>query len=237
MYSVNFFKRIIFVVLFCFFKSHFFGQTSKGILKQLTKTEINGIFSKDQLVGYGINFPIQSAYIYTDSQIQKLVILTESNDSIGFKKDTCNFKLKAIGLVKQNESWQKLWEVNDFILRTQNETSVWFWTKYLEANDYDKDGKPELYIVYGTNGMNNLSDGRLKFVVVKDDKKYVVRQQSGVLDFERNLQIDKTFYELPEPIQRRVKDLMNLTSKNQNIIFPFNWEKGMTQKKNKISER
>lgn len=234
---VSFFVRLVFVVLFCFSKNYFFAQTSKGILKQLTKSEVNGIFSKEELVSLQINLTIQSAYTYTDSQEQKLLVFTESNDSIGLKKDTCNFKIKAMGLVKQNESWKKLWEVNDFILRSQNETSIWFWTKYLEANDFDKDSKPELYLVYGTNGMNGLNDGRLKFVVVKDDKKYVVRLQSGVLDFERNLQIDKTFYELPSSIQKRVNEIMNLTSKNQNIIFPFGWENGMTQKKTKISER
>ena len=92
-------------------------------------------------------------------------------------------------------------------------------------------------MVYGTSGDNGLDDGRLKILVYFKNKKFAVRHQNGVLDFERNTRIDSAFYLLPGEIINSVTSIMKNIIDNDQAIFPNGWEKAMDGKKTYIEER
>ena len=85
--------------------------------------------------------------------------------------------------------------------------------------------------------MNGTADGRIKFVVNYKGQKITIRHQNGVLDFERETQVDKAFYGLPTALQMAVKQKMELMVKNGQAIFPAGWQAAMKAGKTSIHER
>ncbi len=139
-----------------------------------------------------IHFPIFRVYKYADKAGLYYCILTESRNQITADKDTFNYKIKAINVRKGVDSFSKVWEINDNIIKNDNdESSIWFWTKYVEFKDYNDDGLVEPIIIYGTSGANGYSDGRIKFIIYYQGQKVAIRHQNGVLDPERETQVDR----------------------------------------------
>lgn len=48
--------------------------------------------------------------------------------------------------------------------KDEMEASIWFWTNYSGFADLDKDGLIDPILIYGTSGMNNTDDGRVKIL-------------------------------------------------------------------------
>ncbi|MBO9567124.1 MAG: hypothetical protein J7621_30405 [Niastella sp.] len=185
-----------------------------------------------------INFPIFRTYRYTDKEGVHYCILTESREKITTDGDTINLKIKAINVKVVNGTLVKVWEINDNIIKDErNESSIWFWTKYADFKDYDGDGLAEPVITYGTAGMNGYGDGRIKFIIYYKGQKTAIRHQNGVLDYERETQVDKSFYVLPQALQAGVKQKMELMVANERAIFPAGWQKDMKNKETQIDER
>lgn len=204
----------------------------------LTNQQINTLFPSSVQKNFGINFPIYRAYKYSDKAGQYYCLLTENIDKIANGKDTLHTKIKAINLKVEKASFIKLWEINDFVLaKEKQESNIWFWTKYCSFNDVDKDGIPDPIIVYGTKGANGYDDGRIKFIIYYKDQKYAIRHQNGVLDFERETQVDKAFYSLPKAIQASIQQKMEAMTKNNQAIFPAGWQTSMKQQKTAFNER
>lgn len=132
------------------------------------------------------------------------------------------------------------WSVLDFILAQGNpnseEFSIWFWTKYFQLADLDKDGYIEPILIYGTSGFNETGDGRIKILVYYRGAKRAIRHQNGMLDHTRNTQVDSMFYELPMIVQEQVKKLMVTLKKDGNAIFPAGWEAAMRNKEQYFDE-
>ncbi len=229
------------ILLFLIFvSSQVFGQNNSNDTKILTKKEISEIFVESVKEKFKISYAIFRACKFTDKSGQFFVLFTESNDSISVKKDTFNRKIKALKLAYTNKELVKEWEINDFTIKQVNaaefENSIWFWTKYCAFKDLDKDGFIDPIIVYGTSGINQFGDGRIKILVYYKGQKTAIRHQNGVLDFERNTQIDKSFYALPLQIQEEIKQIMTQISNDNKAIFPAGWQEGMKKKKEKLSE-
>ena len=225
-------KKLIFILLF------FTGLTNPVLKAQiiLPDQEVAQIFNAAVKTQFNLQYPIFRVYKYIDKAGMFYTVLTESRDSIGQKKDTFSFKIKAVTLKNENGKLSKTWELSDAADKTKKgEKAIWFWSKYADFKDLDNDAITDPIIVYGTEGQNHYEYGRLGIAIFYKGQKVMVRQQNGTLDIERKLQIEKPFYSLPQQVQSAVIEKMKLLAKKWQAIFPLDWEKAMAQKKTVIN--
>lgn len=202
----------------------------------LPEKEVAQIFTPAVKSQFNIQYPIFRVYKYIDKAGQFYTVLTESRDSIGSNKDTISFNVKAVTLKNENGKLSKAWELSDAIDKAKKgEQAIWFWSKYIDFKDLDKDAMAEAIIVYGTEGANHFEDGRIGIAIFYKGQKTMVRQQNGTLDFERKLQVEKKFYVLPKPIQHAVIEKMKALAKKWQAIFPVGWEQAMAKKQTVIT--
>jgi hypothetical protein len=200
------------------------AQQKSSTSEILSLKQIQTIFTDSIKNKFKINYPIFRIYKYTDKSGDFLCVLTESTDSITSNKDTFNHSIKAINLKVDKDKLVKVWELNDNTIKNEKEeTSIWFWTRFFDFKDFNNDGLVEPIIVYGTRAMNGYDDGRIKFVVFYNGQKIAIRHQNGVLDYERQTQIDKAFYSLPEKLKDNIKSKMALMTKEDKAIFTATW--------------
>ncbi|MEP0365604.1 MAG: hypothetical protein ABJN36_08980 [Cyclobacteriaceae bacterium] len=203
------------------------GQTSN---RQLEASEIDQLFTEELKKKLNIDFPIYRSYEYIDNIGTHYLILTEHPDANGEKSEH-NDSIKAYSYRITDSGWQINWQLKDFILPNGNpnsrEYSIWFWSKYLTLDDIDNDGNIEPIIVYGTSGMNGTGDGRIKILTYHNGTKRAIRHQNGILDFQRNTQVDELFYELPNSVQDAVIAIMNQITSSEHGIFPAGWNSAM----------
>ena len=235
---MRFTYTFIFLVFF-FCKAN--AQADSTTNRILSKTETDEFFNDTFKKKYLINFSIFRAYTYTDKSGTFYVALTESADAVNKEKDTVNFTIKALNFKvdKDKTVTLKKWEINDFRLPSvkgiEQETSIWFWTKYCEFKDIDGDGLVDPVIVYGTFGGNGYDDGRAKIIMFYKGQKVAIRHQNGILDSERKTQVDLLFYATPEKIQQHVKGIMAKMEEKKHAIFPSAYAEKMSKKTTQIS--
>jgi hypothetical protein len=208
-------------------------------IKELKKDEFDKLITEQCKKENGINFPIYKAVEYNDKLGKHFFIATESKDSIS-GKDTLNKKIKGIVLKLSGGVLKKEFEFTDFVSRNvpgDKEKNIWFWIKYINLEDLNKDSIADPIMVYGTHGINGYDDGRVKILIYYKGKKIAIRQQNGVLDYERSLQIESAFYQLPESIRKIVISEMKKIEQNRLTIFPGNWQQAMKLKKTKITNQ
>lgn len=224
------------IALFCLTTA--FTQKVPVTSDVLTSKQLTKLFTDSIRNTLNISFPIFRVYKYSDKAGQYYCILTESRNVITADKDTFNHKIKAINIKANNGSFIKIWEINDNIIKNDNdENSIWFSTKYTEIKDVDGDGLADPIIIYSTSAANGLDDGRIKIIIYYREQKVTIRHQNGVLDFERETQVDKGFYELPKSLQTSIKQKMEQMVKNNHAIFPAGWQTAMKNKKTAFNER
>lgn len=215
-----------------------FGQIKT--VSVVSTTEVNKIFSAEVKKKFAITYNIYRVYRYGDSGGTYLLAMTENIAKITAKKDTITDKIKGIFFKENGSVIEKQAEIVDFTIKqatsNEQEKTMWFWSKYCVFEDLDNDGIVEPIIVYGTKGINNYGDGRIKILIFYKGKKVAIRHQNGVLDGERNTQLDATFYDLPQAIQKKVATIMGNITTNENGIFPAGWEEAMKNRKTKIAE-
>ncbi len=152
-----------------------------------------------------------------------------------------NDSIQGFSIKMEDRQFKTEWFISDFKLKQGKEiveeTSIWFWTKYISLADIDKDGLSDPIIVYGTSGINGTQDGRIKILIFYKGAKRAIRHQNGILDSERNTQVDSVFYTLPVEIQGYVKGLMRKMMGDNKTLFPSGWEDALQKKKIKIDER
>jgi hypothetical protein len=208
-----------------------FAQTSSLTSDIVSSKQLADLLTDSIKKEMKINFPVYRAYRNADKSGTHYCILTESRDVIK-DNDTMHHKIKAVTLLEVDGKLSKAWELNDNIIKSeQEENSIWFWTKYMEFKDYDKDNLIDPFIIYGTSGMNGTSNGRIKILIYYKGQKVAIRHQNGVLDFERETQVDQAFYNLPFLLQMAVQKKMELMTKNNVAIFPAGWQTAMKNKK------
>lgn len=195
----------------------------------LTDDEINSIFGDEARSSLGIDFPILKAWRYADKSGKHYLVLTEreyDKREGGALYDA----IKAFSVGVGKSGLTRDWLVKDFVEIADQERSIWFWTKYIDIGDYDGDGLVDPILVYGTSGVNDLEDGRVKIIIYYKQKKVAVRHQNSIDDYGRHTKVDKQFYELPEPLQDRVKEIMHRMEQDENTVFPA-YKQGMNQRK------
>ncbi|QCX38642.1 hypothetical protein FF125_09435 [Aureibaculum algae] len=223
------------ILLFLLIYNFSIGQTSNVTNKQLSKQEIESTFTENIRKQLKIDNSIYRIYEYNDKIGKHFVIMTQNKIDCEQRKE-CFDSIKVFCYLFQNKTYKMEWKLKDFIVPNSYEYSISHWTKYFSLDDYDKDGIADPIIIYGTFGMNDTGDGRIKIVIYYKGNKRVIRHQNGILDDERHTQVDKEFYKLPIEIQSNVKTIMKNININGHGIFPSGWEKAMKNKELKIIE-
>jgi hypothetical protein len=197
----------------------------------LTQPQIEALFTEAVKALIDMPFTLYKAFTYTDNSGKYYLALTESMDEKK-EKDTSSKNIKAI-LLKDLNGLKSVMEINDNITPTLNEEyTISFWTKYIS---FEKAGNTIVpIIIYGTKGMNNYMDGRIKVVILYNNKKILIRHQNAVLDGERLTTIDKAFYTLPIAIQNVVKQKITAMENAEHAILGNDWKNEMKKKKTEI---
>jgi hypothetical protein len=225
-----------FLIIFSFFTLFTEGgmaQKSKTKSELLTVEQMVDLFPYSVKNTLGITYPIFRVYKNTDKSGEYYCVLTESADSVSVrtKRDTFNRNLKAYNFKLEKKAFKKIWEFTDYITDENNqEENIWFWSKYLDFQDYDKDGLIDPIIVYGTSTTNGFDDGRIKILLHYKGQKVAIRHQNSVLDGGRITQIDPTFYTLPNPLQDALIKKIELLEAYKHAIFPNKWQEAFLKK-------
>ena len=212
--------------------------------RQLSENEIDSIFSSEIKRKYDINFEVYRGYSYDDKEGGHILLMTEKptpkkGDTFGKEHlNEYHDSIKAYFFDVSNAKLKLKRTLTDFIKTNEvsKEYSIAYWTKFFELGDYDDNGTIDPILIYGTYGMNGTGDGRIKIIVLQDNKKIVIRHQNGTLDYERNTQVDAEFYDLPRGIQKQVIKQMKAIIENDSAIFPSGWQEAMKAKKLKFDE-
>ena len=189
-------------------------------------------------VELGIDYPIFKVYDFVDSRGPALIVLTESNESKNAKGEPINSTVTAFMLRGSEGNFTKEWEnTHDISKDVQNEKSIWYWSKYFDCMDVDKDGESEIFLVFGTAGMNGFDDGRVFIEIYYKGSIISIEHQNAVKDMVRIILISPEFYTLPQSVQNKVIYKMKQMETAKQTIFPNNWEQKMALKKTEIRER
>lgn len=187
----------------------------------LTDMEIKKLFPAEVLQQIGVEFPIFRVYPFEDKDGKQYLILTEKVTK-GNIQDENSLKrsIKAFNVSFEEDKTVKVrWAITDYI--NENESSIWFWSRYLRLKDLDNDGFVDPIVVYGTKSIygDHFEEGRVKILIYHLGKKIAIRQQNSEMDDGRHTQVDKSFYALPLGIKKKVYDMIEYLEDNRHALF------------------
>ena len=187
----------------------------------LTDMEIKKLFPAEVLQQIGVEFPIFRVYPFEDKDGKQYLILTEKVTK-GNIQDENSLKrsIKAFNVSFEEDKTVKIrWTITDYI--NENESSIWFWSRYLRLKDLDNDGFVDPIVVYGTKSIygDHFEEGRVKILIYHLGKKIAIRQQNSEMDDGRHTQVDKSFYALPLGIKKKVYDMIEYLEDNRHALF------------------
>uniref|UniRef100_UPI00404972F8 M949_RS01915 family surface polysaccharide biosynthesis protein n=1 Tax=Flavobacterium sp. TaxID=239 RepID=UPI00404972F8 len=186
----------------------------------------------------GIKYPVFKVFQFQDTKGVALIVLTESNDTVNAKAEPINTTVAAFLLRESDGNFKKEWESKYSIANNlQNESSIWYWSKYFECIDVDNDGEFELFLVYGTAGINGLDDGRVFIELFHKGKSSTIAHQNAINDSFRITTISPSFYTLPKEVKNKGIQKMQLMVTAKQAIFPTNWEENMAKNQVEINEQ
>ena len=187
----------------------------------LPEMEIKKHFPAEVLQQIGVEFPIFRVYSFEDKSGKQYLILTEKVIKGNIQDEKSSKKsIKAFNVSFEEDKTVKIrWTITDYI--NENESSIWFWTRYLRLKDLDNDGFVDPIVVYGTKSIygEHFEEGRVKIITYHLGKKIVIRHQNSEMDDARHTQVDKSFYALPLSIKKKVYDIIDLLEDNGHSLF------------------
>lgn len=150
-------KFVFSLVLICI---TFYFSAQSSAYPYLDSNQLKLRFNEKVIAEYEIDFPIFRVYEFEDTKGKHELVLTEKPSQTEFSGSD---SIKAFCFLIKDGNKELEWELNDFILKpekSQQETSIWFWTKFLRLEDLDDNGIVDPIIVYGTSGGNGTEDGK-----------------------------------------------------------------------------
>ena len=187
----------------------------------LPEMEIKKHFPAEVLQQIGAEFPIFKVYPFEDKSGKQYLILTEKVIKGNIQDEKSSKKsIKAFNVSFEEDKTVKVrWTITDYI--NENESSIWFWPRYLRLKDLDNDGFVDPIVVYGTKSIygEHFEEGRVKIITYHLGKKIVIRHQNSEMDDARHTQVDKSFYALPLSIKKKIYDIIDLLEDNGHSLF------------------
>lgn len=212
------------IIVFLLIISSVSSQIRKNESKILDSIQVGNIFTKKEKKNLKIKYPIVRVYKYHDITGENYLVLTERKDIRSGKEEAVNDSIQAFNFKVKDGLLKEEWSLRDFIIKDEyvKEDSIWFWTKYIDVNDYDNDGVMEPIIIYGTS--EEYDYDRMKMLVYHKGKKKGVRHQNASLDDDRITQVDKSIFLLPIEIKKEIKLLINKIEDNNHSMFNYTFK-------------
>src|SRR5262249_51163213 len=123
------------LILFLFGPGFSKAQPGSPKSEILPASQVAAIFTDSIKKEFKISYPIFRVIHYTDKSGQYYCVLTESMDTVVKGEeglDTLSRALKAVDLKIDQDKLAKAWEINDFIIKKQDEITIRFWTRFSE---------------------------------------------------------------------------------------------------------
>ncbi|MFH0894400.1 MAG: hypothetical protein V2A54_08180 [Bacteroidota bacterium] len=217
------------------------AQENMGKAWLLSPGARDSLLTPDVKARLGIRFPVFKAYTYTDKSGEYCVVLTERSYKPREKETDFNDTIQAFCFTKKGADLSPYWSLRDFILKggdnRSEETSIWFFSKFMLFDDLDNDGKVDPVVVYGTTADNGSDDGRIRILVYYKGQKRAIRHQNSPYDGGRYTKVDAEYYDLPQSIQTRVLKVMEDLYEADRAIFPAGYKEKMKLKKTSFDEK
>lgn len=208
-------------------EKQFNKEIKENYCKVLNDEEIKYKFSKKEKNRLGIRFKIIKCFEYYDKSGENYLVLTE-RENIRGKENKNNDSIVAFNLKIKNGVIHKESTIKDWIIKGKytEEESIWFWTKYIDVKDYDKDGFMEPIIIYGSSVEDGNDDDRMKMVLYHKGTKKLIRHYNSSLDDNRYTQVDKTIFLLNRKIKMRIRELLIKIENNRHSTFNYIYVNG-----------
>lgn len=132
-------------------------------------------------------------------------------------KDTTNNSIEALAFRADHGGNLVHWSIKDERSRKDQETNIWFWTKYCSFKDLDGDKRIDPVIVYGSKDENGYK--RIKIITIYKNRKYVIRANESDLDSGRSFKQDKEIDTLPVPVRKHLQSLLQSIRKGQGVLL------------------
>jgi len=132
-------------------------------------------------------------------------------------KDTTNNSIEAIAFRADHGGNLIHWSIKDERKSENEETNIWFWTKYCSFKDLDGDNRIDPIIVYGSKDGNGYK--RIKIITIYKNKKYVIRAIESEMDLGRHFIQDKEINVLPLTIRKYLHSLLEAIRKGQGVLL------------------
>jgi hypothetical protein len=214
----------------------------------MSRDEVQELFTESLAKTIGINYPVRRVYRSTDRTGVSHLVLAESIDSVDDRQDTIHRTIQAVMCRFDSARTRIVWSMRDHVRKRANydtnarvyyeeETSIYFWTRYCKLDDVDYDGKVDPIIVHGRTGTSGIDDARVVITIFHRGRRYSIRHQNGDLDYERYTRVDKGFYTLPRSHRDAVMAVMRRMEVDHTCIFPVDWEPAMQRRKSAINQR
>ena len=213
------------------------GFVANSKHKYLSEEDVERIFDNNKKHELGIDYDIWKVYDYSDATGDYYLVLTEHRRNLDEPEasDEYNNKIKAFNYKRNGTQLTKTFETYDFTSDNYSE-HINFYTRYILVEDIDADGIVEPIIVYGIHGFNGFDDSNVKILIYHKGVKIGVRITNSLFDDGRFIQVDSTFYSLPEAIKNRVIVLMDEMENNNHCLYPHVWKQDISKKKLKITD-
>jgi len=132
-------------------------------------------------------------------------------------KDTTNNSIEALAFRADHGGNLIHWSIKDERSRENEETNIWFWTKYCSFEDLDGDKRIDPVIVYGSKDDNGYK--RIKIILIYKNRKYVTRATESEIDLGRHFKQDKEIETLPLPLRKHIQSLLESIRKDQDVLL------------------
>jgi len=155
-------------------------------------------------------------YELSDASGYYQIALLEKISSIK-NKDTTNNSIEALAFRADHGGNLIHWSIKDERRIENEETNIWFWTKYCSFKDLDGDNRIDPIIVYGSKDENGYK--RIKIITIYKNRKYVIRASKSEMDLGRHFNQDKEINALPLTIRKDLHSLLESIRKGQGVLL------------------
>lgn len=212
------------------------GQTENPVCTEMDKNEILESFGDEFKYSFDVNYPIIKAWSCSDHSGWFNILLTEENDRLNDEGEKLNSHLRGYNFYEDHGGFLKKWEINDFIIKGTDdkfdENTIFFWAKYCDFTDINRDGFIDPIIVYGTTSEGRgTGDGRIKILIYYKGNETTIHHKNSIFDDSRNTRVDEAFYNLPQIIIEKVTTIMDRIEEDGYGIFPNTRKEAMKNRK------
>ncbi len=106
---------------------------------------------------------------------------TEGARAANSENDGFDYKLYAYHFVEKSGKFERIWQVYDFVSDCNVDHQLEFLPNTLNVTDLDKNGIPEIWIMYKKLCAGDVSPAEMKVIMYEGPKKHAMRGENKVV--------------------------------------------------------